>query len=155
MVVIVLSADVLRPRLLAMADGASACSSVALVNCAAELAAEPVLMTLTSASTACTTTAGTMELAGTLRVAATTLVSTVGAARLPPLVALSSRVTMKETLACSKRATRSWRRVEDSTVQPGSPPQRSLWSADFICAAVTPVGRGVETADVCSIFTFT
>ena len=78
---IVLSTDVLRPRLLAMADGASACPSVALVDCAAELAAEPVLMTLTSASTACTTTAGTLKLAGTLRVTATALMSTVGAAK--------------------------------------------------------------------------
>lgn len=45
-----------------------------------------------------------MALAGTPRLEATALVSTVGGARVPPLVALSSRMTVKDALLCSWRA---------------------------------------------------
>ena len=73
--------------------------------------------------------------------------STVGAASEPPLVALSSRVTVKEAELCSARASRiSRRRLETVTLQPASPSQMSASSAVAICVGVTPVGSGVTTA---------
>ena len=102
--VTVARADALIPREDARADGSRAEVCACAAACACGEAEEPVLTTVTSAATACTATVGTMALGATPRLLATALVSIVGAARLPPLVALSSRVTVKDALDCSWRA---------------------------------------------------
>jgi len=106
-VVTVLSADSLTPRLEAIVEGARASLWAVLALCADAPDAEPSLITVTSASTAFTVTSGTMALTDTPKLDATTLVSTAGGARLPPLVASSSRVTVNSALLlCRTRCRR-------------------------------------------------
>ena len=130
-VVTVVRADVLRPRELAIAAGASDAPRLCADCCAPLSDAEPLLTTTTIASTASSTLdTPVIALELTPRSAATALVSTVGAARLPVAVALSSRRTVKLTPVCSAR--RDWvvaggvwricrRRVTAITSHLGSP----------------------------------
>jgi len=104
-VVIVESTEGLTPRALARAAGASAAPCDCAACCAAGEAASPLLTTVTSAATDSSVVLAPLRAAGaTPSAVAIALVLSEGAARLPPLVALSSRVTVNDALPDSARA---------------------------------------------------
>jgi len=97
MEVTVVRAAAFRPSELARAVGARAVVWFCCASCAAAERAEPSFTTVTSTATDCTVVlAPVISLSETPRSPATALVLTTRAARLPPLVALSSRTTVKE-----------------------------------------------------------
>jgi len=152
------SAVALTPNVLARLLGDSAALCACAVSCAAAEAAEPVLMVVTDAATACTrTVVAPRALELTPRSAATAVASTVGAARVPLDDALKPRSTVNDAPICSARrvspAKAVWRRDDSSgtTVQPMaavSCAHMLFSSASAICEVVTPGGSGADTDEV-------
>jgi len=157
-VVVVVSAEAVRPRAEARAVGARAVSWFASACDAAAPLAEPPLTTVTCTATDCTVVlTPATALSETLRLLAMALVLTTGGARLPPLVALISRTTLKEAAVCIARWARSSRRRVDSgsTRQEESSLQTVTVRARAMSSAVTPAGSGTATDVVCTMLTST
>lgn len=95
-IVAVTIADSGMPSELARVEGVSAEAWAAAKACASDEDAKPLLTTVTAADTVDSWTVGVT--AGTPSVVATFEELIVGAVRSPPLVALSSRVTVKDAL---------------------------------------------------------
>jgi len=160
---LVVSAVAFRLSEVARAVGARAVVRPWDAVCAAGENCEPTLATVTCTATDCTEVlTPVIALPETFKLAATAVVLTTGAARLPPPVALTSDVTVKDVEAPVIRRTgrchgTSWRRVATATTsQVGPwPLHRSSLSASAICAGVTPAGRSATTVDVLTMLTST
>jgi hypothetical protein len=154
--VTVFSAVAFRLSEAARAVGSRAAVRFCCADCAEDENAEPTLVSVTCTATDCTEVlTPVIALPETFKLAASAVALTTGAARLPPLVALTSSVRVKDAeppviWRTGRSRWRSSRRVVTATTLQVDPAlsQRSSLSASAIRVGVTPSGRSTVMVDV-------